>query len=454
MLIFYRKVWEEIMKRLKKSLNIIGYVRESTKDQVINGFNLEDQEKKIQAYYELYYSSVDTLTFKRERGSSAKNLVRPVFKEVMAEIKSNKIDILIIHNLDRLTRKVRDLSVLLELFGKHDVELVSITERIDTTTPMGRFFIYLIVLIAQWEQDTIGDRAKRGVYESAAQGNYSKGGPPPLGYERVREGKRVQLLTVDEIVPVIQDIFDKLATNTFSIKSLARYLNQNNTLGIKWYQSRIFNIINNPIYYGHFQLGPVEKDDFVPMIITKNKFDEVQNAINGRKLNTRNKYIFKDKIKCDKCGTVCTQEASNKKKKIYKYYYCPKCNKRINETVILKIVDYELSSLFLSLTKNEKRERLKSMLKKNQLMLSEITAAFESDLESTINFREKIYFYQEEIKKTEKLISELEKKKYDISFSDLSFTIQRKLLCDACEYIKMDIVKNKLRYIKYFEKNK
>lgn len=432
---------------------VVGYCRESTKDQALLGFNIDDQEKKIRSYFDTYCEN-STLEIMRDEGASAKNLERPVFKTLMKLIVSKKIDVLIIHNLDRLTRKVRDLSTLLDLFGQYNVELVSITERIDTTSPMGRFFIYLIVLIAQWEQDTIGDRTKRGVYESAAQGNYSKGGPPPLGFKRVRDGKTVQLLTVDEVIPVIQDIFEKLATNAFSIKSLVNYLNTNNVLGINWYQSRIFNIVNNPIYYGEFSIGPIKREDFVPAIVTKETYYQVQQSINGRKLNTRNKYIFKDKIRCCKCNTICTQEASNKKQKIYKYYYCPICNKRINEARILKEVDYDLTVLYVALGKCVQRESLETNLKKNHTLLNEITAAFENDLVTCKDFRRKIEFYKKEINHLGLDIKTLDQSKGKISFSKLSYTMQRKLLCDTFEYIKIDVARGKLHSLKFFEKSK
>lgn len=432
---------------------VIGYCRESTKEQAVLGFNIDDQEKKIRNYFEIYYEDA-VLEILRDEGASAKNLDRPVFKEIIKKVKAKEIDVLIIHNLDRLTRKVKDLSTLLELFDKNNVELVSITEHIDTNTPMGRFFIYLIVLIAQWEQDTIGDRTKRGMYESAAQGNYSKGGPPPLGFKRVRDGKNVELLVVDEVVPVIQDIFDKLASNAFSVRSLVVYLNANNVLNMKWHQSRIFNIAKNPIYYGRFELGPIVKDEIVPGIVTKEKFDQVQRSIMGRKLNTRNKYIFKDKIVCSKCGMLCTQEASNKKYKIYKYYYCERCNKRINESDIMEEVNLDLTVVYMSLKKSKRRKILHDSLKNNQIILNQLTAAFENQIVTCSDFREKISFYQKEIELLNNQISSVDNEKNRFMFSKLSFTTQRKLLCDTFDYIKIDIARKKVDSYKFLKISK
>ncbi len=122
-------------------LRIIGYARESTRDQAVNGFNLDDQEKKIVQYAEIFYGETPyDLTIIREEGASAKSLDRPRMNDIIKMVKLKQIDIIIIHNLDRLTRQVRDLATLLELFDHYNVSLVSITEKIDTVTPMGRFF--------------------------------------------------------------------------------------------------------------------------------------------------------------------------------------------------------------------------------------------------------------------------------------------------------------------------
>ena len=136
---------------MSSKLRVIGYGRESTKEQARYGFNLDDQEKKLRQYAEIYYEpGTYNLEIIREEGASAKSLDRPRMNEILAMVRKKQIDVIIIHNLDRLTRQVRDLATLLELFDQNDVSLISITEKIDTKTPMGRFFIFLIVLIAQW----------------------------------------------------------------------------------------------------------------------------------------------------------------------------------------------------------------------------------------------------------------------------------------------------------------
>ena len=118
---------------------IIGYVRESTQWQVANGYNLGEQKRKIEEFCKYKYEAgCYKLEIKEERGASARNLKRPQIQSIIELIKAKSIDILIIHNLDRLTRSVKDLAYLIELLEKYSIELVSITESIDTRTPSGR----------------------------------------------------------------------------------------------------------------------------------------------------------------------------------------------------------------------------------------------------------------------------------------------------------------------------
>ena len=109
---------------MSSKLRIIGYGRESTKEQARYGFNLDDQEKKIHSYVDLYYEpGTYQLNIIREEGASAKSLDRPRMNEVIAMVKKKQIDVIVVHNLDRLTRRVKDLATLLELFDEYHIRI-------------------------------------------------------------------------------------------------------------------------------------------------------------------------------------------------------------------------------------------------------------------------------------------------------------------------------------------
>ena len=330
-------------------LKIIGYARESTKDQAVNGFNMDDQEKKIRAYVDLFFSGKDyTLEIIREEGASAKSLERPRIQEILQRIRKKQLDVLVIHNLDRLTRKVRDLAALLEDFEKYHIKLISITEKIDTETPMGRFFIYLIVLVAQWEWETIRTRTIRGLEESARQGNFAKGNVS-FGYVKDPKNKHKLLINESEAITV-RRIFDEIGMKSETLTTVTQKLNQETANGIKWNKNKVKSILDNQLYYGMFILMGREYPDHVPAIITKEQFEAAQRRITPSKTRSKYKYVYKRMIICTKCNMVMATTSIKKDELVHIYYRCSKCRAYVNE----KRINEQFSESFTKILKRDK----------------------------------------------------------------------------------------------------
>ncbi|MGM7268198.1 recombinase family protein, partial [Erysipelothrix rhusiopathiae] len=161
---------------------IAVYCRVSSDDQAENGYNLREQERRIDQYINAYSEEFTENVVKYiDDGYSAKDLKRKEMSMLLQDIKDDMISKVIIHNLDRLTRSMKDLIVLIELFEEHDVQLYSLREKIDTKTAIGRFFVSIIILIAQWEREAISERTIRALDQSAYEGNYVHG-RAPFGY--------------------------------------------------------------------------------------------------------------------------------------------------------------------------------------------------------------------------------------------------------------------------------
>lgn len=298
------------------------YYRESTREQALNGYNLEDQRKKIEYYAEINKIPGTIMHFK-EAGASASSLNRPEMQKLINLIKLKKIGIIIIHNLDRLTRRIKDLIYLLDLFEKYHVELIAVTENIDTATATGRFFIYMISLIAQWEEDTISERSRRGVLESAKEGNYSIGGKTPYGFER----KNKKLIVNEEQKFVLQSIFKTIADGETSVYALelARKLDAER----KWGKNEIVSLIKNQIYNGKFFIG--EETFYIDeKIIDDELFSKANDMINYHSHGKRYNYLFRGLVSCRKCGKLMSLESSVTKS-VQLYYVCRNCQIRINE---------------------------------------------------------------------------------------------------------------------------
>ena len=227
-------------------------------------------------------------------------------------IKSKELDTLIIHNLDRLTRSVKDLAYLIEILEKNHIELISITENIDTSTPSGRMFIMIIGVISQWEEDSISWRTKRGLEEAARRGFYCKG-KVPLGYKRNPDNKHY-LIIDDETAGVIKNIFDCIVNKGMNVWNVTSEYRRNKVLNRKWQKNDIYKIVRNLVYSGTLVFGGNNYDDVIPPIVDKETQLEAIRLTNLKSRNRRYKYLFKGVVTCKICKRTLVCDCSSRKK--------------------------------------------------------------------------------------------------------------------------------------------
>jgi DNA invertase Pin-like site-specific DNA recombinase len=131
-------------------MKAIGYIRVSTDEQAREGVSLENQKAKIEAYCQL--NDLELVGILEDAGKSGKDLNREGMQALMDRIRGRSIDAVIVYKLDRLSRRVKDTLSLMDLIEKHSVAFHSITEKIDTKTAMGKFFLNIMASMNQWER--------------------------------------------------------------------------------------------------------------------------------------------------------------------------------------------------------------------------------------------------------------------------------------------------------------
>ena len=418
-------------------IRIAGYVRVSSREQAVFGYSLDEQQRKISEYVEVYYEKGESVyTLYREEGESAKTLKRPKIIEIMHLIENNQLDVLIINNLDRLTRNVVDMQVLLELFEAHSIELISLKEKIDTKSAQGRFFLSMIALIAQWEKDTIADRAMRGKYESARQGNYSKG-TVPFGYEMNRE-KGKKLVIKEEDAAIIRRIFNSIASGTHTPYMIGKELRNEYPEGNKWYEQSILDVLQNKIYYGTFKMNGVIVENHTPPIIDKSTWEKANENATGFILR-KFKYLFKDKIQCGNCNELCHQTCTIKKSgRIYLYYSCPGCRRYMNESKIYKSLEDTLNVIAIN---HNIDKHLGALLRKQKYTEQEIRSlirAYSSGRVKKEYYNEMLDINLEEKKVILEKITEKKEIINAIKFKDLSCAEKEELITNYIAYISVD----------------
>lgn len=165
-----------------------AYIRVSTDEQAESGYSLELQRERITA--QITAKGWQLVEIYEDAGQSGGKLDRPALKKMLSEIGNGNINAVVVYKLDRLSRKQRDTMYLIEdVFLKQNIELVSISESLDTSSPTGRAMIGMLSVFAQLERDTITERLSDGRKQKAKTGGYA-GGNVAIGYTSER-GKKV-----------------------------------------------------------------------------------------------------------------------------------------------------------------------------------------------------------------------------------------------------------------------
>lgn len=163
----------------------VAYLRVSTEQQATDGVSLDAQRAKVEAYASLYdLELVDVIV----EAGSGKSLARPGLQRALDMLGSGA-EAFLVCKLDRLTRSVRDLGTLIDQYF-HRWPLVSVAEQIDTRSAAGRLVLNVLVSVAQWERETIGERTSEALRHMQREGRYT-GGHVPYG-QRLGEGGELQ----------------------------------------------------------------------------------------------------------------------------------------------------------------------------------------------------------------------------------------------------------------------
>lgn len=253
---------------------------------------------------------------------SGRDTKRPAFQAMRREIEAGAIGKVVVYRLDRLSRSLKDLVLFIDLLRERGVELVSLTERFDTSSPMGRAMLNIMGVFAQMEREVIAQRIKDA--KALQMRNGVKLGMPPFGY-RLKVGTHGEWEICREEAKIVREVFRMYATGRWSYRSIARYLNGRvkrrrerkpgqSTWGRGEYSKQGWQpwtvrcILTNPTYAGIVREDvDVEPKNFKPLI-SPDLFRRCQEIRNRRSPyhssychSTTRDYPLKGKIFCS-CG--------------------------------------------------------------------------------------------------------------------------------------------------------
>jgi DNA invertase Pin-like site-specific DNA recombinase len=183
------------------------YTRKSTEHNLDLEFNsLDAQREACEAYIKSQAHEGWRLVPDHydDGGVSGASLDRPALQTLLADVRTGKINTVVVYKVDRLTRSLADFAKLVELFDQYGVSFVSITQSFNTTSSMGRLTLNVLLSFAQFEREVIGERVRDKIAASKRRGIWV-GGPVPLGY-RVIDKK---LVVVPEEAEAVRTIFTR-----------------------------------------------------------------------------------------------------------------------------------------------------------------------------------------------------------------------------------------------------
>ena len=247
------------MRRLRCAI----YTRKSTEEGLDQDFNSLDAQREACAAFiasQVGEGWQAISTRYDDGGFSGGNMERPALKRLLEDIEAGRIQIIVTYKVDRLSRSLSDFAKLVNVFDRHEVSFVSVTQQFNTTTSMGRLTLNVLLSFAQFEREVTAERIRDKIAASMKKGMWM-GGLVPLGYDAV-DRKLIVNATEAETVRTLFHLNLELSTvsktmeaaNEMGLRTKARGPNNRKRSGYMPFTSgHLHKLLQNPIYVGEIR---------------------------------------------------------------------------------------------------------------------------------------------------------------------------------------------------------
>ena len=324
-----------MMKRQPvRALRCAIYTRVSTEHGLEQEFNsLDNQREASEAYIKSQaHEGWRCLPARYDDGGfSGGSMERPALQRLLGEIRSRRIDVIVVYKVDRLTRSLTDFAKLVELFDAHGVSFVSVTQAFNTTTSMGRLTLNVLLSFAQFEREVTGERIRDKIAASKKKGIWM-GGVVPLGY---RVENRALHIVEDHAI-----LIRRLFTSYLELGSVSALKCRLDAAGLHvperidgagrrcggkpFSRGHLYKILSNPIYIGQLSHKGKTYDGQHPAIVEQATWDgaQAQLASHAHRRACRqlaSAHLLMGRIQDDR-GHAMTPTHAQKGSRRYRYY--------------------------------------------------------------------------------------------------------------------------------------
>ena len=325
--------------------NVYGYTRVSTVKQGTQGVSLQEQRDAIERYAQA--SKLCIVEWFEETQTAAKK-GRPIFTQMIRQLRKGDVQGVIIHKIDRSARNLKDWSDLGELIDG-GVAVHFANESLDMDSRGGRLSADIQAVIASDFIRNLREETRKGFYGRLKQGIYPM--QAPIGYLDQGGGKPKTLDPKN--APIVKHAFELYGTGTINTIDLSIKLNK---MGLRnrnenvLKHKNISTMLRNPFYMGimHIKKTGEMFEGKHEALITKTLFDRVQCIMDGRypKRTSKHRFLFQKLIRCSDCHYYLIGEIQ----KGHTYYRCHTkgCPTSLREEMIEQAINNAFDGIHLT----------------------------------------------------------------------------------------------------------
>ncbi|MEI8175204.1 MAG: recombinase family protein [bacterium] len=314
------------------------YARKSTESEERQILSIDSQIKEMLQLADR--EGLEVVTMKRESHSAKETGQRPVFNEIVDELRDGKFNGILTWAPDRISRNAGDLGKIVDLMDSGKLQEIRTYSQSFRNNPNEKFLLMILGSQAKLENDNRGINVKRGLRTRVEMGLWP--GVAPLGYFNQKHmDKKCEVIIDPDRAPIVKKIFEKMAYDKWSGRKIHQWLKfelnfktpGNHSLAL----GNIFRIIQNDFYYGTFEYprssGNWYKGKHEP-IVTKELFDKANERLKRDKIvRQSHEFAFTKLMTCGLCGSGISAEEKYKQLKDgtvakYIYYGCGRSKDR------------------------------------------------------------------------------------------------------------------------------